>query len=48
MIQKYQEQDRDSDADEDAPEVEPDAETIPDAPEDVGEFPVLNEDESSW
>jgi type I restriction enzyme, R subunit len=46
MIQKYQEQDRDSDADEDAPEVEPDAETIPDAPEDVGEFPVLNEDES--
>jgi len=45
-IQKYQERDRDTDADADAPEVEPDAEAIPDAPEDVGEFPILNEDES--
>lgn len=45
-IQKYQERDRDTDADADAPEVEPDAEMIPDAPVDIEEFPVLNEDES--
>lgn len=44
-IQKYQERDRD-DADPDVPEVPPDPEAIKDAPEAVGEFPVLNEDES--
>jgi type I site-specific restriction-modification system R (restriction) subunit len=38
--------DRDTDADTDAPEVEPDAEAIPDAAKDIGEFPILNEDES--
>jgi type I restriction enzyme R subunit len=43
-IQKYRERDRDANAD--APELEPDGEAISDAPEEVGEFPVLNEDES--
>jgi type I restriction enzyme R subunit len=45
-IQKYQQRERDTDADVDTPEAEADAEAIRDAPEDVGEFPVLNEDDS--
>jgi type I restriction enzyme, R subunit len=45
-IQKYQQRDRDTDADVDTPDVASDSEAIPDVPEDMGEFPVLNEDES--
>lgn len=44
-IQKYQERDRD-DAEPDVPDVVADPEGIEDTPEAVGEFPVLNEDES--
>ena len=45
-IQKYQERDRDTDTDVDTPDTTPDPEAIADMPEEAGEFPVLNEDES--